>query len=241
MAASRDRPLTPQDVPQQLQPGQPAHPDRIAEARPVDRPGTPDQPVPWSKADLRQRLERLPPSHPSSLRGADDEPNAPDLRQEIGPDRGERSLSSEVPRFMHAWADHLRTWPDNRETTKLDRSEDPDGSWRGDGNQYLNPDQHDQAKEVIAGVQEDEKDVTKSMRAAERENASGAWLEGIEHRLKGEERLKEKIADLLTQSHRTPHQRNSCGRSLTRSAIRSARTRGTTGTPTGIWRSGSKL
>ncbi len=64
---------------------------------------------------------------------------------------------------MHAWADHLRTWPDNRETTKLDRSEDPDGSWRGDGNQYLNPDQHDQAREVIAGVQEDEKDVTKSM------------------------------------------------------------------------------
>jgi hypothetical protein len=101
---------------------------------------------------------------------------------------------------MHAWADHLRRWPDNRETTKVDRSGDPDGSWRGDGDQYLNPDQHAQAREVIAGVQDAEKDLTTDMQAAQRENASGAWLAGMEHRLKSEDRLKEKIADLMTRS-----------------------------------------
>jgi hypothetical protein len=35
------------------------------------------------------------------------------------------------------------------------------------------------------------------MEAAERENACGGWLEGLGHRLKGEERLKEKIAESL--------------------------------------------
>ena len=182
MAAFRDRPSGPQDVPQQLQPDQQAHPDRLEEARP------------WSRADLRQRLERLPPSHPSSLRGADHQPVLP---REAEPDRVERSLSSEVPRFKHAWTDHLRRWPDNRETTKVDRSGDPDASWRGEGDQYLNPDQHAQTEDVIAGVQQAEGKLTNDMKAAEQENTCGGWLAGLEHRLKGEERLKQKIAEKI--------------------------------------------
>jgi hypothetical protein len=53
---------------------------------------------------------------------------------------------------------------------------------------------------VITEVQEAEKGLTKDMQAAERENTSGAWLDGMNHRLKGEDRLKEKFADLLTNS-----------------------------------------
>ena len=98
---------------------------------------------------------------------------------------------------MHAWADHLRRWPDNRETTKVDRSGDPDGSWRGDGDQYLNPDQRAQTEDVIAGVQEAEGKLTNDMKAAQRENTCGGWLAGLEHRLKGEERLKQKIAEKI--------------------------------------------
>ena len=52
-------------------------------------------------------------------------------------------------------------------------------------------------KEVIAGVQEAEKSLTTDMQAAERENTCGARLAGMEHRLKGEDRLKEKIAEKI--------------------------------------------
>ena len=79
----------------------------------------------------------------------------------------------------------------------MDRSGDPDGSWRGDGNQYLNPEQHAQAKEVIADVQQAERNLTDDMKATARENNCGGWLAGLEHRLKGEERFKEKIAEKI--------------------------------------------
>jgi hypothetical protein len=82
----------------------------------------------------------------------------------------------------------------------VDRSRDPAGSWRGDGNQYLNPEQHLQVNDVIADVQRAEKKLTSQMTAAEKENACGGWLEGMKFRLKGEDRLKEKIADLSETS-----------------------------------------
>ena len=105
---------------------------------------------------------------------------------------------SEEPRFRRAWADHVRRWPAERVAAAVDRSRDPAGSWRGDGNQYLDPEQHAQSNEVIAGVGRSEKKLTEHMGEAERDNAYGGWLEGLGHRLKGEERLKEKIADELS-------------------------------------------
>jgi hypothetical protein len=90
----------------------------------------------------------------------------------------------------------VRNWPAERAAT-ADRSRDPDGSWRGDGNQYLDPEQHEQANDVIAGVRQAEKKLTEHMGETERENPCGGWLEGLDFRRKGDERLKEKIADSL--------------------------------------------
>jgi hypothetical protein len=148
----------------------PPEPDRLAEG---------DQPAAWTRDDLRQRLEHLSPAHPSSLA-----------------DKPERNLRSEVPRFQDAWAEHLRRWPEDQRDTTVDRSQNPEGSWQGDGNQYLNPDQHAQAKEVIEAVQGAEEHLTDRMATAAQENSRGCWLAGLEFRLKGEDRLKEKIADL---------------------------------------------
>jgi hypothetical protein len=142
--------------------------------------------VRWSRADLQQRLERLPPGHPSS----------PDHRRDE-PDAAKRSYWSELPRFLREWADHVRRWPAERAAVTVDRSRDPEGSWRGDGNQYLSPDQHAEAKDVIARAQRKEKIVTGHMTEIERENSCGGWLEGLKFARKGEERLKEKIADTL--------------------------------------------
>ena len=104
---------------------------------------------------------------------------------------------SEVPRFLRAWADHVRRWPPSVWPQSWTGRTDPAGSWRGDGNQYLNPDQHAQANDVIADVDRREKRLTEHIGEAERENTYGGWLEGLGHRLKGEERLKEKIAEKI--------------------------------------------
>jgi hypothetical protein len=92
----------------------------------------------------------------------------------------------------------------------VDRAGDPAGSWRGDGDQYLNPEQHAQANEVIADMGRSEKKLSEHMGETARDNAHGGWLVGLEHRLKGEERLKEKIAEKIE------HEPNKSPRDLAR-------------------------
>jgi hypothetical protein len=196
------------EMPGQLRTRSPRpEPDRADEARPADaaRGRAGDERVPWSRADLQHRLERLPPGHPSSPRAVDaDIPRRGD-GSEREPDGVRGDYWSEVPRFLRAWADHLRRWPAERAAVAVDRSRDPEGSWRGDGNQYLSPDQHAETKNVIARVQQTEEALTKRMGDAERENSSGGWLAGLEFRLKGEDRLKEKIAEKIEhEPDRTP-------------------------------------
>jgi hypothetical protein len=204
---------------QRREPALPGSRDGADQAGPADRLAAPDQPAPSSRADLRHRLERLPPAHPSSPRSADtgrDQPVGPRDQDSRPPreqtpdraatrDRADREPDavtpdywSQVPRFQQAWAEHARSWPGERAAAAaVDRSRDPAGSWRGDGNQYLDPQQHAQARDVIAGVQRAEQALTRQMGEVERQNASGGWLAGLEYRRKGEDRLKEKLADEL--------------------------------------------
>jgi hypothetical protein len=87
----------------------------------------------------------------------------------------------------------------------VDRSRDPAGSWRGDGGQYLDPELHEQATEEIVRVQEADKSLTHRIEETKRDNTYGGLLEGLEHRIKGEERLKEKIAERIEhEPDRTP-------------------------------------
>jgi hypothetical protein len=192
-------------------------------ARP-DAPRAPDGRATWSRDDLRERLRQLPPGHPSSLERTtaplsdqrlpaeddrqrhpgrtvdwpDREPSAasaPDAARD--PDAARRDYWSEVPRFLRTWAAHEHTWPAERQASAVDRSKDPPESWRGKGNQYLDPEQHARAKDVIADVQRAEKPITKHLQEVEQDNTCGGWLEGLEYRLKGEDRLKEKIAEVM--------------------------------------------
>jgi len=193
----------------------------------TDRLATGDPPARWSKADLRQRLERLPPSHPSFLpsdapdhdqppgvwdpdrpTSADtaDEDSGPgrETKPDLQADAVKRNYWSEVPRFLRAWADHLRRWP-AEPVTAVDRSRDPEGSWRGDGNQYLDPERHAETNEVIAGARLAERKITEHVREVERDNTCSGRLEGLQYRLKDEDRLKEKIAEKIEhEPNRTP-------------------------------------
>jgi hypothetical protein len=210
-----DQPDTPGQLPSASpRPDSPSKPERSDETRPADRLTADDQRPRWSRDDLRQRLERLPPGHPSSPRDDAPDRNEPDQpsfrdkadqasgdRREPKPDGAadavERDFWSEEPRFLRTWADHVLRWPAERTAAAVDRSRDPAGSWRGDGNQYLTPEQHAQAKDEIIKVREREATLTKHMEEAKRENGYGGWLEGLENRRKGDDRLKEKIAEKI--------------------------------------------
>jgi hypothetical protein len=89
-----------------------------------------------------------------------------------------RSYQDEVPGHLDAWSDHERRWPP-RSPSALDRAADPPGS-----------------ADAIGRVEEAEPTCSAHMQAIEQENMEkhGGWLAGFEHRLKGEDRLKEKIA-----------------------------------------------
>jgi hypothetical protein len=166
--------------------------DRSATGDQPERLPAADRPEPGSRADLRQRLDALSPDHPSSPRNAD---------------RGdtERDYWSQTSRFGRLWADHQARWPDERRDAAVDRSHDPEGSWRGSGNQYLSPEQHTRTEQLIAGVRDAEQTVSGHMREIEQDNASGSRLAGWGHRLKGDDRLKEKIAEKVEhEPGRTP-------------------------------------
>jgi hypothetical protein len=174
-------------------------------AEPADHLATDDHPARWSRADLQQRLERLPPGHPSS---PDDDGFIEDIRDATADhqtDSIERGYWSEVPGFLRASADHTRRWPAEHVEAQIDRSEDEVGSWRGDGGQYLHPELNRQAEEQIAAVRLAEERITDGVGEIGRHNTHGGWLEGIEHCRKGDDRLKEKIADaILAAPVKTP-------------------------------------
>jgi hypothetical protein len=111
------------------------------------------------------------------------------------PDAGDqRSYWDEVPRFGDMWAKHEKSWPE-RANAAADRSADPAGSYRSDGGFYLKPERHAQTIEAIREVRRVEPTISADIRTTERENTYGCWLEGFEKRLKGGDRLKEKVAE----------------------------------------------
>jgi len=101
-----------------------------------------------------------------------------------------------VPRFLQMRDDLERGRPTERQSA-VDRSADPPGSYHSDGDHYMNPEQHKLAIEVVSRVREAEPTISAAILATEEENRHGGWLEGYEHRRKGEDRLKEKIAEGL--------------------------------------------
>ena len=110
----------------------------------------------------------------------------------------QRSYWDKVPRFRDMWADHERRWPERQHAAEPDRPSDPLGTYRSKGGLKLNPEQHAETKEAIRRVQEAEKPISADMQIIGKENTHGGWLEGFDHRIKGDDRLKEKIAEQVT-------------------------------------------
>lgn len=103
-----------------------------------------------------------------------------------------------MPRFQRMWSDHDSRWlADRQPAAAVDRSTEPPGSHRSEGGFYLSPERHAETADAISQVRKAESPLSADMRTAGRENTSGGWLEGFEFRLKGDDRLKEKVAEYL--------------------------------------------
>ena len=176
---------------------------------------------------LLARLARLPPWHPSApgARGQADRrttnrvESGPELPEpeRTEPERAvgggdeahgsessegadqvpERSFWDKVPWFRELWRDHLVRWPDRPPRPDQVRPADPPGSWRGDGDRYLSPEDNVEADRQIGLLRRPEEAVTGLLTRIEHDNPHAGVLVGLDHRLKGPDRLKEKIADKL--------------------------------------------
>jgi hypothetical protein len=106
-----------------------------------------------------------------------------------------RSYWDEVPRFRDLWANHEKDWPKRQSATKPDHSSDPPGTYRSEGGLKLKPEQHVETIAAIGRMRETESAISADVRSTEQDNKYGGWLEGFDHRLKGDDRLKEKVAE----------------------------------------------
>jgi hypothetical protein len=109
-----------------------------------------------------------------------------------------RNYWTEVPRFERMWGVHETKWPkETQPAARVDRSADPPGSWRSDSNLFLGPDNHARAKDAIRRARDTEPRITADLESMTNETLPSAELVGLEFRCKGEERLKEKVAEAL--------------------------------------------
>jgi hypothetical protein len=168
---------------------------------PIDQTGDADAPHPPDKHSTA-------PDELTERKGVAKSAEAPDIRQQqitehirhrqvvdaaygaAAKDIWDRA----VPELQAAWEDHKHRYP---ERSRAMPQTQPDGSWVAEGNRRLSPEQNAESSKCCADLR-DEADqvILPAMRRVEAADPD-RHLAGLEHMVKGEDRLKEKIADAL--------------------------------------------
>ena len=105
-------------------------------------------------------------------------------------------------RFRGKWAAHCERWPAEGRSA-VDRSEDPPGSWRGESGRFLDSAANAEVEARCERIGEVEKSVVSpAMREIEACDPE-RHLVGFEHRLKGLDRLKDKVSAEIEEKGRT--------------------------------------
>ena len=101
------------------------------------------------------------------------------------------------------WAEYQRKWPPE-ERRPVDRSSDPPGSWRGDGDRFLKVADNSRVEAACDLIAEREQEkISPALRAIESQDPD-RHLIGFDNRLKGRDRIKEKVYDRIEEKNRTP-------------------------------------
>jgi len=100
------------------------------------------------------------------------------------------------------WAEYQRRWPPE-ERRPVDRSSDPPGSWRGEGDRYLKVADNSRVEEACDRIADLEREkITPAMRAIESQDPD-RHLIGFDHRRKDRDRIKEKVCDTKEEAGAT--------------------------------------
>ena len=111
--------------------------------------------------------------------------------------------TSQESRWM--WAEYQRKWPSG-EREQVDSSDDPPGSWRGDGNRVLYPADNARVEAACDRIaKREEEEISPALRATESQDPD-RHLVGFDDRLKGRDRIKEKIYGMINESNFSPEQ-----------------------------------
>ncbi len=170
----------------------------------MDLPDQPDEPGRAGRARdasaARSQMRDMPDPDERGRAYEATRAHAAQTAERAGPGRppdatGQGSYRDEVPRFRQMWADHERRWPERRPAAEPDRPADPAGTYRSRGGFKLDPERHAETIGAIGRMRETEPPISADMQAAEKENACGGWLAGFDRRIKGDDRLKEKVAE----------------------------------------------
>ena len=99
-----------------------------------------------------------------------------------------------APGLEAAWQRHLERYPERERPTPQTK---PDGSWEAGETRKLDPEQNAEASKACADIRVEGKEVILPAMQRVEAAAPDRQLAGLEHMLKGEDRLKEKIADYM--------------------------------------------
>jgi hypothetical protein len=159
-----------------------------------------------------------PDAGPPDIRRPDEAASGPSLRErqlaehvryrEVVETRFTIAAASDAwaraaPGLRAEWAAHKERYPDRERQAATTQ---PDGSWRGDGGRRLSPEQNAEAAKFAADLRDEAWQTIRP--AIDRVAAADPdrTLAGLEHMLKGEDRLKEKLAKALEVPGITPRE-----------------------------------
>jgi len=101
------------------------------------------------------------------------------------------------------WGEYERKWPPD-ERPPADSSADPPGSWRADGDRFLPAETNKRVDAECDRVADRERDrISPAMRAVESQDPD-RHLAGFDRRLKGRDRIKEKVCGMIKELNLTP-------------------------------------
>ena len=107
---------------------------------------------------------------------------------------GRDAWAEAAPDLRAAWENHKERYPERSRPTPRTTA---DGSWVAGPHRRLSPEQNAEASKACADLaDEGRRDILPALKRVESAEA-GRHLAGLNHMLKGEDRLKEKIADEL--------------------------------------------
>ena len=181
-------------------------PDEPAHSRPPDDPQAPDA-APLLPLDQPNRIaaHRANQAQVEQAYTASNGSAGDDTRGTTADaDADRNSWAEALPSLRAAWEQHQDRYPERERATPRTH---PDGSWSSGESRRLTPEQNAEATKACADIHDEGKRVALPIMRQIEAADSDRRLVGLEHMLKGVDRLKEKIAERLRYSpHLSPRQ-----------------------------------